>query len=478
MPPKRTAEELHALSHPRSKRSYKETNWAIKKLDSEPLLRSDIQWQVLDDIFADRSFRFTAPVDQNSDPIYLNFDQLYLEAILSSTKTTQNIRQKLISNPQFAINYCKLCLLVNVGRVNTTLAFYPNMRTALRTYHPVPSLQTEETSQKEMSDAPRIKGMLKGAMLDHEVTNPPTTLKDVARKSASGHILRGPPTTIIEAIFLVFNEAGWISEKYFPEGFDLWDVFFPSDMPSQPRARAFLALMHHVLENKSFLDDFDAPSSMPRTLNPPISLARDPAPGAAPENVDTASELDFAREMKSVRDDVVKTVPAIQKKEEEAREKLKQQAEKEQGLQTGDQPAKRAKSASKAKASAARTQHRAWLATTTPEILPPLWENDDWSHDVPKASGLLGTWLTVKSDMLKNRDPDYESDEEGVFPYDLLLRRQHLATLNPETGRREPARNLKEYDEWVRRRDAGDASPKEEDDEGDEVEAGSEGGDE
>jgi len=22
--------------------------------------------------------------------------------------------------------------------------------------------------------------------------------------------------------------------------------------------------------------------------------------------------------------------------------------------------------------------------------------------------------------MLKNRDPDYESDEEGVFPYDLL----------------------------------------------------------
>ena len=51
-------------------------------------------------------------------------------------------------------------------------------------------------------------------------------------------------------------------------------------------------------------------------------------------------------------------------------------------------------------------------------------------------------------------------------------------TSNPETGRREPARNLKEYDEWVRRRDAGDASPKDEDDEGDEVDVGSEGGDE
>jgi len=180
-------------------------------LDSEPILRHDIQWQVLDDIFADRSFRFTAPVDQNSPPsppVYLNFDQLYLEAILSSMKTTANTRQKLISNPEFAINYCKLCLLINVGRVNTTLAFYPQMKTALRTYHPVPSLQTEEVSRREMSDAPRIKAMLKMAFLDWEVNNAPTTLKAVAEKANDPHLTRGPPTTIIEAIFLVFQETG------------------------------------------------------------------------------------------------------------------------------------------------------------------------------------------------------------------------------------------------------------------------------
>lgn len=57
------------------------------------------------------------------------------------------------------------------------------MRTALRTYHPVPALQTEEISRKEMSDAPRLKGMLKAAMLDWEYKNPPTTLKDVARRA-------------------------------------------------------------------------------------------------------------------------------------------------------------------------------------------------------------------------------------------------------------------------------------------------------
>lgn len=70
---------------------------------------------MLNDIFSDRSFRYTAPVDQNSapaPPIYLNFDQLYLEAVLSSMKTTQNLRTKLIENPQFAINFCKVRRLV------------------------------------------------------------------------------------------------------------------------------------------------------------------------------------------------------------------------------------------------------------------------------------------------------------------------------------------------------------------------------
>lgn len=37
-------------------------------------------------------------------------------------KTTQNLRQKLIDNPAFAVSFCKIALLINVGRVNTTLA--------------------------------------------------------------------------------------------------------------------------------------------------------------------------------------------------------------------------------------------------------------------------------------------------------------------------------------------------------------------
>ncbi|GAA5855640.1 hypothetical protein JCM8547_001628 [Rhodosporidiobolus lusitaniae] len=468
MPPKqKTAEELHALSHPRSKRSYKETNWAIKKLDSEPLLRYDIQWQVLEEIFTDRTFRFTAPVDQNSAPaapIYLNFDQLFLEAVLSSMKTTQNIRNKLIANPQFAINYCKLCLLVNVGRINTTLAFYPNMKTALRTYHPVPSLQNEEISQKEMSDAPRIKGMLKAAYLDWEANNQPASLQAVAAKAASGEVTRGPPTTVIEAIFLIFNEAAWVSEKYFPDGYDVWDIFFPSDMPARPRAHAFLTLLHHILESPNLISDFTHTS--PITLSPPIALVKGPPPPEAPENVDTPEELQFAKEMQAVREGVVKTVPAIQKKEEEARERMAKTREKEEALQPsgGTPAAKRQKldsssyvpvAAAPVKLSNAKELHRQKMLGVVPEILPPGWQNETWG-DVPTKSGLPVTWLNIKRDLLENRDPDYDSDEEEAWPYDLLLRRATLTMLNPSTSKQEPARAFKEYEELQRRKQAGE----------------------
>lgn len=74
---------------------------------------------MLNDIFSDRTFRFTAPVDQNSapaPPIYLNFDQLYLESVLSSMKTTANLRAKLIENPGFSLNFCKVSSAPSEGR--------------------------------------------------------------------------------------------------------------------------------------------------------------------------------------------------------------------------------------------------------------------------------------------------------------------------------------------------------------------------
>ncbi|KAI5477343.1 hypothetical protein MNV49_006485 [Pseudohyphozyma bogoriensis] len=445
------------------RRNEKETNWAIKKPDAEPLLRADIQHDVLSEIFNDRTFLFTAPVDQSAapaEPIYLNFDQLYLEAILSSLKTTQNLRSKLIDNPAFAISFCKIALLINVGRVNTTMAFYPNMKTALRTYHPVPSLQADEPSRKDMQDAPRIKGILKGCYLDWEVTDQAQTLKDVATRLASPELTRGPPTTVVTLIFHLFNEASWVTEKYFPPGYDLLDLFYPSAIPSKSRARAFLSVVHHMLENRSFINDFASSTPPPLPLKVPIALTQQPEPGAAKENVDTQEELDYAKDMKLLRVGIVKTVPAYARREEELKgretRRVEKEAERHAAAEGGAEPAKKRRRMDRKGKKVSNARMMQESKDTVVEILPEGWQADEWDRTEPKYSGLPSTWQRIKRDMLNNRDPDYDSDEDDAWDYDVLLRRQLVTVVNPATGVRAPPQELKEYAEWLRRRDAGE----------------------
>lgn len=76
--------------------------------------------------------------------------------------------------------------------------------------------------------------------------------------------------------------------------------------------------MHHVLEDKSFINDFatDGSSGPPFVaLSPPINFMLPPPTQS--ENIDTPEELAYVQEMKEVRQGVVKTVPGIQKREEE-----------------------------------------------------------------------------------------------------------------------------------------------------------------
>lgn len=86
------------------------------------------------------------------------------------------------------------------------------------------------------------------------------------------------------------------------------------------------------------------------------------------------------------------------------------------------------------------------VVETLAEILPPGWEEEDWSSNVPQGSGLPGTlnafltilnalawaepgafrwtlavvWKQVKRDLLHNRDPDYDSDDEEPWAYNTL----------------------------------------------------------
>jgi Ino eighty subunit 1 len=77
----------------------------LKKDDGIPLWRKDIQY-----VFhkADGSGGHT-------------FADVYLDAMAKSSKCSKILREKLLSERPAAINMAMVCLLVNVGRMNTTL---------------------------------------------------------------------------------------------------------------------------------------------------------------------------------------------------------------------------------------------------------------------------------------------------------------------------------------------------------------------
>lgn len=130
---------------------------AIKLPDGQPLRRADISYDLLTEIMDDPRAVFTSPHDLQGPKV--TFKALYLEGILKSPKSSKVLTQKLLENPEFGEDFCKLSLLCNVGKINTTMAceqlrplppqtrqftlatqvFY-EMRTQLRTYHPVASL--------------------------------------------------------------------------------------------------------------------------------------------------------------------------------------------------------------------------------------------------------------------------------------------------------------------------------------------------
>lgn len=90
----------------------------LKKDDGEPLWRKDIQYDFLRLIFDDDTECF-----QNSYEPWnkQNFANLYIDAMARSSKTSKILRDKLLSEHEPAKNMAMVCLLVNLGRMNTTL---------------------------------------------------------------------------------------------------------------------------------------------------------------------------------------------------------------------------------------------------------------------------------------------------------------------------------------------------------------------
>ncbi|WFD25440.1 RNA helicase [Malassezia nana] len=212
----------------------------------------------------------------------LTFKELYIEALMNSSKCTKSMREKCFVDEEYAEDFSKVCLLVNVGRINTTLAFYPEMKTILRSYHPVPSLQQSENTRRNMQDAPRMKSLLKAVLLPHErpggsgtasasarheqgtdTLEVPGDLEELARRRR--HQAR-PPTSVVTLIFLLANQASDVMSMHFPPHIDAHSLFFPQ--PGRPisakhRANVFLWLLYHYLEGPA-----SVPPGAPGSENP------------------------------------------------------------------------------------------------------------------------------------------------------------------------------------------------------------------
>ncbi|KAK1833298.1 hypothetical protein QBC39DRAFT_49142 [Podospora conica] len=212
----------------------------LKKDDGEPLWRKDIQYDFLKAIFDNSEKVFTNSYEPETIGKQC-FADLYIDTMSRSTKCSKVLRDKLLSDRAAAVCMAMVCLLVNIGRMNTTLNFFPEMRAQLRTYHAIPSLQAHQDphAYKQLQDAPRLKSILKGAAEDRVE---PHTLEAMK-------VAQVPRTNPVNLIFTICHNAGKVAELHFPQNREFHDLIMKTNLSSESRARAFLWIMWFYLES-------------------------------------------------------------------------------------------------------------------------------------------------------------------------------------------------------------------------------------
>jgi len=94
----------------------------LKKEDGEPLWRKDIQYDFLRAVFDNSQKVFTNSYEPENASIGRQcFADLYIDTMSRSSKTSKVLRDKLLSDRDAAKGMAMVCLLVNIGRMNTTL---------------------------------------------------------------------------------------------------------------------------------------------------------------------------------------------------------------------------------------------------------------------------------------------------------------------------------------------------------------------
>ncbi|KAI0639239.1 hypothetical protein C8Q77DRAFT_1152229 [Trametes polyzona] len=283
---------------PPGSQSHHRKTLAVKRADGEPLTRVDLQYDMLSHIFADKHAVFTDPYTTiRGDPAgtKVTFRDLYVNALIHSPRCSKASRDKIRESPEFGNEFAMISLLSNVGRINTTMAFFPEMKTALRTYHPVPALQR---TNGNLQDAPRFKNILKTCYLPDEAQGKVSTPADVLTRTRSGTV---PPTSIVNLIFIFAHHATAIARSHFEPraAVDFLDLFTPVHISSESRARVFLWLCYHYHEAPS-KNPFSEGQASGDDESAPRLINLTPQEAAA-ENVDTSEEHQRGVDMTDIR---------------------------------------------------------------------------------------------------------------------------------------------------------------------------------
>ncbi|CAM1508355.1 Fc.00g052030.m01.CDS01 [Cosmosporella sp. VM-42] len=293
----------------------------LKKEDGEPLWRVDIQFDFLKAVFDNEMTVFTNSYDAEMDQKQ-NFADLYIDTMSRSSKTSKVLRDKLLSDREAAKGMAMVCLLVNMGRMNTTLNFFPEMRAQLRTYHAIPSLQAHQDphAYKQLQDAPRLKSILKGGAEDR---NEPNSLDKIKQEDV-------PRTNPVNLIFVMCNTAQKVAELHFPRHREFHDLIMKTQYSSESRARAFLWLMWFYLES-----DFTEEGCEENPFGPGVDYGLDVANQGVPklvemteaekkeENVDTQEEIDFGKAKQKTRAKILEADQAYLNERETKRGKIR-----------------------------------------------------------------------------------------------------------------------------------------------------------
>ncbi|KAH3685123.1 hypothetical protein WICPIJ_003890 [Wickerhamomyces pijperi] len=385
----------------------------LKKEDGHPFTRKDIQYAFLRALFDDKTKTFHDPYpdlkervklynDTEEDKKFdyletenqyqeqrpaelLTFAQLYIKTIAHSSKCSKILRDRLINDYKTSIPTCMICVLVNVGRMNTTINFVPDMKSQLRTYHSIPVLQvnyektgnvgprgtsSSSNSDKQLQDTPRLKSILKACCDD---TKEPNYLSQLASVETL------PKTNVVNLMFLLCNSEDDLLEGIL--GCSFFDLFANTNYEPKQRAKLLLWLMYNYLET-----DLSEEQIAKNPFGPKPELVTEFEDNY---DVDTEEEKTFGQIMLDERKLYLNDEDFYKETKIQSREKKRRQIEEANpSAPDGESTPEESKPPTK-------TNKRAKLAPKEPSTSkPPASKESKSSHSKPEKSKTTPTRAT------------------------------------------------------------------------------------